>query len=281
MVFTDLFIDIADFRKYADGLDADTSYHQISASIRSAGKEVMNIISQPVYAAVSSLDELSEGKRYLKAAVANGALYRYQIFASVKKNNTDARLYKYQHEEIKEHHIAAYWLAMDDLLDWLDENPDTGEYSSSDIYRERQSLPVKNAREFNCYYGIDNSSYFFSKVLFLIRSIWKNRIRPMLPDGWEKNEDLSDLVKRSLCYQVIAEAVMKFDVTELPRSIRYDFNHEYTKGSQMQDREKLYANLMADVGVWTDAIGSLVKAESGATVMQHNPNEESNKFYIS
>ena len=68
MVFTDLFIDIADFRKYADGLDADTSYHQISASIRSAGKEVMNIISQPVYAAVSSLDELSEGKRYLKAA---------------------------------------------------------------------------------------------------------------------------------------------------------------------------------------------------------------------
>ena len=281
MVFTDLFIDIADFRKYADGLDADTSYHQISASIRSAGKEVMNIISQPVYAAVSSLDELSEGKRYLKAAVANGALYRYQIFASVKKNNTDARLYKYQHEEIKEHHIAAYWLAMDDLLDWLDENPDAGEYSSSDIYMERQSLPVKNAREFNRYYGIDNSSYFFSKVLFLIRSIWKNRIRPMLPDGWEKNEDLSDLVKRSLCYQVIAEAVMKFDVTELPRSIRYDFNHEYTKGSQMQDREKLYANLMADVGVWTDAIGSLVKAESGATVMQHNPNEESNKFYIS
>ena len=275
MVFTDLFIDIADFRKYA------TSYHQISASIRSAGKEVMNIISQPVYAAVSSLDELSEGKRYLKAAVANGALYRYQIFASVKKNNTDASLYKYQHEEIKEHHIAAYWLAMDDLLDWLDENPDTGEYSSSDIYMERQSLPVKNAREFNRYYGIDNSSYFFSKVLFLIRSIWKNRIRPMLPDGWEKNEDLSDLVKRSLCYQVIAEAVMKFDVTELPRSIRYDFNHEYTKGSQMQDREKLYANLMADVGVWTDAIGSLVKAESGATVMQHNPNEESNKFYIS
>lgn len=281
MKFTDLFTDIADFRKYADGLEADTSYQQVSASIRTAGKEVMNIISPDVFLAISELDDNNDGKTYLKTAVACGASFRYQIFASVKKNNTDAKLYKYQHEEIKEHHISAYWLAMDDLLDWLDENPETGDYSESDIYKERQSLPIKNAREFNYYYGIDNSSYFFSKVLFLIRSIWKNRIRPMLPEGWEKNSSLSDLVKRSLCYQVIAEAVMKFDVTELPRSIRYDFNHEYTKGSQMQDREKLYADLMGDVNTWTETIDSIVKAESGTTAMQHNPNEETNKFYIS
>ena len=281
MKFTDLFTDIADFRKYADGLEADTSYQQVSASIRTAGKEVMNIISPAVFLSISGLDDDNDGKAYLKTAVACGASYRYQIFASVKKNNTEAKLYKYQHEEIKEHHISAYWLAMDDLLDWLDENPETGDYSESDIYKERQSLPIKNAREFNYYYGIDNSSYFFSKVLFLIRSIWKNRIRPMLPEGWEKNSSLSDLVKRSLCYQVIAEAVMKFDVTELPRSIRYDFNHEYTKGSQMQDREKLYADLMGDVNAWTETIDSIVKAESGTTAMQHNSNEETNKFYIS
>lgn len=281
MKFTDLFTDMSDFRKYADGLEADTSYQQISASIRAAGKEVMNIITPDVYIAIAGLDAGNEGKEYLKTAVACGASYRYQIFASVKKNNTEAKLYKYQHEEIKEHHISSYWFAMDDLLDWLDANPDTGKYSESPVYKERQSLPVKNAREFNYYYGIDNSSYFFSKVLFLVRSIWKNRIRPMLPDGWEGNESLSDLVRRSLCYQVIAEAVMKFDVTELPRSIRYDFNHEYTKGTQMQTREKLYADLMGDVNAWTDAIDSLVKAESGATVMQHNPNEETNKFYIS
>ena len=188
MKFTDLFKDIADFRKYADGLEADTSYQQISASIRTSGRDVMNIITPDVYIAISELDDTSEGKEHLKTAVACGALYRYQIFASVKKNNTDGSLYKYQHEEIKEHHISAFWLAMDELLDWLDDNPETGGYSSSQVYKERQALPVRNAREFNYYYGIDSSSYFFSKVLFLIRSIWKNRLRPMLPDGWEDND---------------------------------------------------------------------------------------------
>lgn len=281
MRFIDLFSDIADFRRYADGLEADTSYQQIATSIRAAGREVVNIVTSGVYESIASMEDDTEGKELLKTAVACGALYRYQIFASVKKNNTDAKLYKYQHEEIKEHHISSYWLAMDELLDWLDANPDTGKYSESDIYRERQELPVRNAREFNYYYGIDNSSYFFSKVLFLIRSIWKNRLRPMLPDKWEKNENIADLVKRSLCYQVVAEAVMKFDVTELPRSVRYDFNHEYTKGSQMQDREKLYADLMGDVNAWTDAIDSIIKAESGVTAMQHNYNEEENKFYMS
>ncbi len=280
MKATALYKDLADFRKYADGLEADTSFTQISASIRSAGRDVINIITAEVFTSVASLEDESEGKELLKTAVACGALYRYQIFASVKKNNTESKLYKYQHEEIKEHHICAYWLAMDELLDWLDLNPDTGGYSQTEIYLERESLPVRNAKEFNYYYGIDNSSYFFSKVQFLMRTVWKNILKPMLPEKWKESGQLSDLVKRVLCYNVIAEAVMKFDATELPRSIRYDFNHEYTKGTLMQEREKLYADIMADVNDWKDNISSIVKANIGMSNMQHNPNNESDKFYF-
>ncbi|MCX4336203.1 MAG: hypothetical protein K1V99_06100 [Bacteroidales bacterium] len=280
MKATALYKDLADFRKYADGLEADTSFTQISASIRSAGRDVINIITAEVFASVASLEDESEGKELLKTAVACGALYRYQIFASVKKNNTESKLYKYQHEEIKEHHICAYWLAMDELLDWLDLNPDTGGYSQTGIYLERESLPVRNAKEFNYYYGIDNSSYFFSKVQFLMRTVWKNILKPMLPEKWKESGQLSDLVKRVLCYNVIAEAVMKFDVTELPRSIRYDFNHEYTKGTLMQERAKLYADIMADVNDWKDNISSIVKANTGMSNMQHNQNNESDKFYF-
>ena len=274
-----LFKDIADFRKYCDGLQADTEYRQLIPSIRSKASAISGIIGGRTLLAISELSEGSEGLEYLKTAVATGTLYRYQIFDSVKKNGSDASMYKYQHEEIKEHHISAHWLAMDELLTWLDSNPETGGYNESKTYRERQELPIKNAEEFDYYYGIDRSAYFFSKVQFLIRSVWQHMIKPMI-SGLEVNEELQDMINRSLCYQVVAEAVMKFDVTELPRSIRYDYNHEYTRGTSMQNRDKLYGDLMSQVSAWNESIENLVQIQKGATAIHMNINDENNKFYL-
>ncbi|MBO5980565.1 MAG: hypothetical protein J6Q12_09090 [Bacteroidales bacterium] len=274
-----LFKDIADFRKYCDGLQADTEYRQLIPSIRSTASAISGIIGGRTLLAISELSEGSEGLEYLKTAVATGTLYRYQIFDSVKKNGSDASMYKYQHEEIKEHHISAHWLAMDELLTWLDSNPETGGYNESKTYRERQELPIKNAEEFDYYYGIDRSAYFFSKVQFLIRSVWQHMIKPMI-SGLEVNEELQDMINRSLCYQVVAEAVMKFDVTELPRSIRYDYNHEYTRGTSMQNRDKLYGDLMSQVSAWNESIENLVQIQKGATALHMNINDENNKFYL-
>ena len=274
-----LFKDIADFRKYCDGLQADTEYRQLIPSIRSTASAISGIIGGRTLLAISELSEGSDGLEYLKTAVATGTLYRYQIFDSVKKNGSDASMYKYQHEEIKEHHISAHWLAMDELLTWLDSNPETGGYNESKTYRERQELPIKNAEEFDYYYGIDRSAYFFSKVQFLIRSVWQHKIKPMI-SGLEVNEKLQDMINRSLCYQVVAEAVMKFDVTELPRSIRYDYNHEYTRGTSMQNRDKLYGDLMSQVSAWNESIENLVQIQKGATAIHTNINDENNKFYL-
>lgn len=274
-----LFKDIADFRKYCDGLQADTEYRQLIPSIRSTASAISGIIGGRTLLAISELSEGSEGLEYLKTAVATGTLYRYQIFDSVKKNGSDASMYKYQHEEIKEHHISAHWLAMDELLTWLDSNPETGGYNESKTYRERQELPIKNAEEFDYYYGIDRSAYFFSKVQFLIRSVWQHKIKPMI-SGLEVNEELQNMINRSLCYQVVAEAVMKFDITELPRSIRYDYNHEYTRGTSMQNRDKLYGDLMSQVSAWNESIENLVQIQKGATAIHMNINDENNKFYL-
>ena len=274
-----LFKDIADFRKYCDGLQADTEYRQLIPSIRSTASAISGIIGGRTLLAISELSEGSEGLDYLKTAVATGTLYRYQIFDSVKKNGSDASMYKYQHEEIKEHHISAHWLAMDELLTWLDSNPETGGYNESKTYRERQELPIKNAEEFDYYYGIDSSAYFFSKVQFLIRSVWQHKIKPMI-SGLEVNEELQNMINRSLCYQVVAEAVMKFDITELPRSIRYDYNHEYTRGTSMQNRDKLYGDLMSQVSAWNESIENLVQIQKGATAIHMNINDENNKFYL-
>ena len=276
---TSIFKDLADFRRYCDGLQADTEYRQLLPSIRSTAAAISGIIGGRTLLAISELEDGNEGHEALKTAIATGTLHRYQIFDSVKKNGSDASIYKYQHEEIKEHHISAHWLAMDELLTWLDDNAEIGGYNETKTYKERQELPVKNAEEFDYYYGIDRSAYFFSKVQFLIRSVWTGRLKPMV-SGLDINEELQDLINRSLCYQVVAEAVMKFDVTELPRSIRYDYNHEYTKGTSMQSRDKLYGDLMSQVNAWNESIENLVQIQKGATTICMNTNEESDKFYV-
>lgn len=287
-----IFMNLDALNRYADGLLPDTTFEQLSPSIRTVTHDIRDLITREVYDALCLADEtqgtpLCEGLEYLKTAVATGTLYRYSIFASIKRNGSDSSLYKYQYEEIKLHHVDSYWKAMDRLLNWLDKNAkavtwtdaggNTVSFADTDLWQERQKLPVKSAEEFDYYYGIDKSSYFFSKIQFLIRSVWQLKIKPVIRDF--SDETVLDLAKRSLCYQVMAKAVMQFDVTELPRSMRYDFNHEYTKGSSMQSREKLYAQLMSDVDAWSASIETILAADAGATAIQNNINREENKHY--
>ena len=296
MTFTDLFSSITDFRSYAEGLQADTTYAQLMPSIRSAGAEIIKIITAGAYIAISAgtayaiknergeatgdtipETDIQEAKELLKTAVATRALYAYQIFNTVKKNGSDASLYKYQHEEIKDFYVDAYWKAVDLLLDWMDAHPEVGGYDRTTEYAQRQALPVRNAEEFHHYYGINRSSFFYSKVLFLIRDCWK-KIRPKVATFLDDAE-VMDHAKRALCYMVIAHAVMQFDVTELPRSIRWDYNHEYTRGSSPQDRERLYNALMSTVNAEMEAIQTAVRLSGGDLV--GNSNVESDKFYMS
>ncbi|MBQ9474655.1 MAG: hypothetical protein IJU69_00155 [Bacteroidales bacterium] len=284
MKFTDLFSSFAELSKYAEGLTADTPYAELHPSIRTTGAEIVKLISQPVYDAIAGYaalehptDAQAAALELLRTAMAAGAQYRFAIFSAVKKNGSEASLYKYQHEEMKDHYQSAYWTAIDGLLDWLDENSDTGGYAGSAQYRERQALPVKSAAEFNRYYGIDSSSLFYSKVLFLIRQVWASRIAPVV-GAHTDNEDIMEAARTALCYAVMAKAVMHFDITELPRSIRWDYNHEYTKASQMQERSRLAADLNSQAAAFLESIQNLIKASAGGDV-RHNYNEEGNKFY--
>ena len=208
MKFTDLFADFGDFSKYVDGLTADTTYDQLTASINTVGMDIIKIITADAYIAIAESED--DCKELLKTAVAAGTMLKYQIFNSVKKNGSEASMYKYQHEELKEHYASAYWKAMDALLDWLDANPETGGYSDTLEYRDRQQLPVKSAAEFNRYYGIDNSALFFSKVLFLLRHCWYGKIKTMV-GAHQDDETIMEHAKTALCYMTMAKAVMQFD----------------------------------------------------------------------
>lgn len=290
---TDLFTDLNDFQEYTDGLTADTTYAQLGPSITTiVNATVLPIVTAQVYIALAQAtgpqdgdteEEKAiktaalEGKELLKTAVAAGAMLQYQIFASVKKNGSEGSLYKYQHEEIKDHYREALWGAMDRLLELLDTNPDIGEYKDTEEYKQRQQLPVKTALEFDRYYGIGASSFFYHKVLFLLRQVWRSDVKPLLPK--EPTEEMTELAKEALCYKVVALAVMQFDVTELPRAIRWDYNHEYTKGSDPQTRASLYAQLIAHFNADASSLENLKRSAAGASSVVMNNNREENKYY--
>ena len=276
MKYTDLFADLADFRNYAEGLQNDTTYSQLMPAIRAAGAEVSAIITAGAYVAIASAADMEEPLELLRTAVATLALYKYQIFSSVKKNGSDASLYKYQHEELKDFYIDAHWKAVDALLDWLDAHPETGGYDRTPAYADRQALPVRNAVQFDRYFGIGRSSYFFSKVQYLIRQCWE-KILPKVK-AFQEDDVIMEHARRALCYQVVARVVMQFDVTEFPRSLRFDYNHEYTRGSSVQDRERLYLQLTGTADGELEAIDTAIRMQTAAA-LEEDRNAEGNKFF--
>lgn len=275
MTAAEIFPELGEFQKYSDGMIADTSIGQLMPSIRTAVYDVAGIISQRVFDAV--LDgEQEEPSELLKTAVACRASYNYQIFATSKKNGSEASMYKYQHEEMKAHHSESYWAAMDRLLDWLDANPQIGGWQETSEYKERMVLPVRSASEFDFYFGIGKSSLFFHKVLYLIRQIWKQEILPVLPA--DVSERIMEQAKQALCYKVMAMAVMQFDVTELPRAIRYDDSHEYSKSSSPQQRTNLYNQFIAKYASLMSSIERLKAVGNGKSSFGSDQTE-GQKYY--
>jgi len=285
MMIQDIFTDIENFRLYVQGVDGSTEMGSLSPAYDAAESAVTEIIGSTVFATLAAMPDTDAVKRALKRALASYTMYRHLIFWSTSRNNTDQKLFKYQYEEIKEVHICQYWDAMNEILRYLDAHTATiPAWMDQPAYKDRVALPVKSADEFDYYYGIDHNEYFFTKVLFLIRTVTKGKILPRIGSfsDYSETDDAAFLekVRRTLCYNVMAEAVMKFDLTELPRSMRYDLTHELRKdGSQMQSREKLYNNLMADVNAWLNDIENEVKYRRSSGNVTADFNEEKEKFF--
>lgn len=268
-----------ELRRYVQGVDGSMSMDTLKPEFMLARKAVADTVGEAVFDALSGMtsEPVFQAMRF---ATANYAMYKHLIFWSVSRGG-DQQLYKYQYEEMKDEYISQFWAAMDTLLLWLDANPDTGGYDKGQVWQERQQMPVRNALEFDRYYGIDRSPYFYSKILFLMRKIVQENVLPRTGDLSKiTDERLLERIRRCLCWHVMAEAVMKFDLTELPRSIRWDLTHEFSKtGSQMQVREKLYSSLMSEVDNWYADIEASVRLLKGSSDRAVSSNEERNKYY--
>ncbi|MGM9767454.1 MAG: hypothetical protein ACI3Z0_03175 [Candidatus Cryptobacteroides sp.] len=274
MTAKEIFPNLGEFQQYSDGMVADTTIGQLLPSIRASIRDINEYIPKDVFDAILGGDE-EEPLELLKSAIASGASFKYQIFASAKKNGSDASMYKYQHEEVKAHHLESYWASLDALLDWLDAHSESYGWDATVTFKDREQLPVRSASEFDKYFGIGNSSHFYFKALYLIRQNWSD-IASVLPSG--ASDQMLELAKQALCYKVMAHAVMQFDITELPRSVRYDDSHEYSKASQPQQRTSLYNQFISRYNSLMQSIDRMKATASGASSIGTSQTEDQ-KYY--
>lgn len=274
MTAKEIFPNLGEFQQYSDGMVADTTIGQLLPSIRASIRDINEYIPKDVFDAILGGDE-GEPLELLKSAIASGASFKYQIFASAKKNGSDASMYKYQHEEVKAHHLESYWASLDALLDWLDAHSESYGWDATATFKDREQLPVRSASEFDKYFGIGNSSHFYFKALYLIRQNWSD-IASVLPSG--ASDQMLELAKQALCYKVMAHAVMQFDITELPRSVRYDDSHEYSKASQPQQRTSLYNQFISRYNSLMQSIDRMKASASGASSIGTSQTEDQ-KYY--
>jgi len=276
----DFFTDIDDFRKYVTGVEASLRFEELFPSITAAKKKIISTIGKARWDALKELDPENEAYLAMKTAIANCAMDKYLIFWSTSRNTSEQKLFKYQYNELKDGYITEFWAAMDVVIDSLDTSG-LADWKTSPEYKERQELIIKSAHEFNYYFQIDDSSYFFSKIMFLLRKVSEDNLKSRVGEISDATPPaLLKKIKRALCYEVISQAVMLFDITELPKSLRNDITHEFTKsGSMVQVREKISANLMVDVEKYYAEIENERAISSGNLGVIVNRNEEKNSFY--
>jgi hypothetical protein len=264
-------------QRYAPDVPSSMNLASMTASFQNAYLRIANVIGE------SFLDECISAAGP-QQNLARGALANYMLFEQspfLFKGRDKA--YRYQEVEIKEKYITNAWSFINTVINMLDDSENEN-WKNSECYKSRQNIVFRDQNDFDKYYAIDKSAYFFSKIVFLIREeSLKYTPSRITIENLSGKQRLSGALKYCIAYRVIARALMQFEISELPMSLRRDINHEYTKYANAGDYKKqLFDYLSGKAGDYADALEiELQKANNTfATGDINNPNSETKKYYF-
>jgi hypothetical protein len=267
---------IEDIQHYAPDVPSNMNLESLTASFQNAYLRIANVIGETFLDSSLALEAL---KNMAQGALANYTIYEQAPFIFKGRD----KVYKYQYEELKEKYITNAWSFINALINALDAG-DSPEWKQSECYLSRQNLLFRNQNDFDTYYAIDKSAYFFSKIVFLIREeSLKYTPKRITLEKLNEKPNLADKLKYRVAYRVMARAVIQFDISELPKSIRNDINHEFTKYPNAgENKKQLFDYLSGTADSYGDELEiELQKALKPITENSiDNPNSETKKYYF-
>lgn len=241
-------------------IDADIKFEKIKSDVLSATREVVKLIGKEVYDEVltayqgNALEEDEAELLYLTRYPI--AVNAYMLLApsndvahtsngrKMRQDTNEKQAFEWMLDRDNTALEKRYYRALDDLLEYLDENSDT--WKSSEAFKKSHKMFIRTTDEFNEYFQID-SRLMLLKLQPGIKQCEDNEILPRL--GKElfqgikaklKNDDelsekemaILSLVKEACVYHALSWAMMRLSVQLFPDGVlqAYTSDRMTTKG---------------------------------------------------
>ncbi len=284
-IIKDIFPNMAEFIKYVPGVSANLEMGALNSSAISARKQICKIITKDLWDQIKD-DDKSDAKEFIKSAFGNLIMHKALIFDVISKrmSGKEGDVYKYELETMRRQYIDNYFNSMDSLIEELTENEEySAKWESTSEYILLKDLKIQSTAEFNTYYGIDMSYLFFFRTISLQNEI----LLDGLSDVFQKAEDREDLTKKiklALAQLVVALALTRFDVIELPATIRSLFDEQKTSRSGADEQNRILA-LASELrnnatGIISAVELALSASDSSSIVSDTSFNKETDKIYL-
>ena len=257
--FQSLFPTIADLMQYAPGVETSNSVDDYAPSGAIAIKKITSIIPATILDKIATVpDSSADGQTSpsllaaLKQAVANATLAQHLVFDSVNRRKSGTDVYKYEIEAMRRSYTESYLAAMDTLLSLLADDED---FLSSRFGQLLSSCKIKTCEQMDTIYPIDLSYLFFYRSLPLQRESLSERLAPY----YEKLSSSAHLatLDLALAKSTIAKALRRFDIMELPSTMRNLLDDSTASRSGKDERTAaldLALQLEADVNTLLDSL---------------------------
>ena len=280
----DLFQNIAEFRQMVPGISASIEFSELNSSAISARKQIRNIVTVTLWDQIK-VEDNTDARLYLSNAFGNLIMHKALIFDVIaKRMSGTADVYKHELETMRRQYIDNYFNAMDSLIQELSENSAYSEkWKATSDYQLIDELKIKTTAEFNSFYGIDMSFLFFFRSISLQREILLDGISDTFVKAAER-EDLIKKLKLALSHLVVAMAITRFDIIELPSTIRSLFDEQKTSRSGSDEQNRILALASELRGNAMNIISgvelALSEPDTSDIVTETSMNREEDKIFL-
>lgn len=281
-VLEELFNTLSDFQSMVSGVDASINFSTLNSSAISAKKQVVNILSTGVYKELVKKE--SEEKEMLQLAVGNLTMANELPFDVLRKRKAEIDVYKYEMEKMQRAYIDNYFNAMDSLISFLENNKeDQIKWKETPYCKLRNNLKIKSTDEFNLLYPIDNSYLFFFRTIPIQHEILDDTLSDYFV-RCDNKEELTGRLKRALAQLTVATAIHRFDIIELPATIR-NLYEDSTSQRQAASEQSRLLDLSADLAksameIMRNVDISLAQTETGNIETETSFNLPDDKIYL-
>lgn len=278
-VLEQLYTDVAQFREYSPYTESNISFSDLSSSALSAVKQVVSMLSKPIYDSLLKNDD--EKKDALRCAVANLTLAKQLVFNVLSLRKADVDVYKSEQEQMKRAYRDNYFNSMDTLLQLLDSDE---EWKKTDTYQRMNQLQLKTVAEFDRVYPIDNSYLYFFRCIPIQQEALDDYAGSYYDRLKKDDATTHRKLDRTLAKLVVAISLRRFDILEFPATIRNLFE-ETTAGRSGKDEQQrmitLADELFAQALESLSSIDLILSGEQTTDIVtQTSFNEPTDKIYL-